>query len=58
MTQLLHVPLWLFALLAAMAAPMCVRLFAARVERRTRERTLAVVARAEASMEHVDRTAG
>jgi hypothetical protein len=49
--DLLSVPIWLVALVAAAAAPSCVRFLAARIERRARDRTAETIARADEMVE-------
>jgi hypothetical protein len=45
-------PVWAVALVAAAAAPWCVRFLVRELERRARERTLEALARASPRREH------
>jgi hypothetical protein len=46
--EAMNVPVWLVAIAAAAAAPMCVRLYANTVEKRVRERTERLLAEVNA----------
>lgn len=57
--EAMSVPIWLVALVAAAAAPSCVRLYASSIEKRARLRTERALASAEQGRkEQAKRTAG